>query len=375
MKYILHVDGDNFFASCLSAHNPKYRNKPIVVGRERGMAVAVSKEAKVLGVTRGMPIFHILKNFPEVIVLDGDYPLFSRFSKHMYAILSNYSMYVEHYSVDECFADVTAYLTHTQQLPHTFAREVQNTIEHSLDISVSVGIGNTKTRAKLFSTHQKPHGCLAPTHESDVLHIFQETPIERIWGIGHAHAIKLRVHGYATAHDFITKPLPNIFPSPVHHTREELMGISMFPINTKAAHQQSLTSSRSFHATDSRETVSQELKRHALVLGKSLRKKNLLFQEVTLYVITKERALIEKTFSLHTPTQLTPDILSCVFAFHASLPSDIPQIRTTGITLQRIREKSQSEYSLFHEHKFEKVLDTVDALERAGMTITLGSCL
>ncbi|HEY4512550.1 MAG TPA: DNA polymerase IV, partial [Candidatus Paceibacterota bacterium] len=69
MNYILHLDGDAFFASCEIARRPDLKNKPVVIGEERGIACAFSYEAKKLGIHRGMPIFKIRKEFPQVKIL------------------------------------------------------------------------------------------------------------------------------------------------------------------------------------------------------------------------------------------------------------------------------------------------------------------
>jgi nucleotidyltransferase/DNA polymerase involved in DNA repair len=55
---ILHIDADAFFASCEQAVNPKLKGKPVITGKERGIA-AVSYEAKALGIKRGMSIREI----------------------------------------------------------------------------------------------------------------------------------------------------------------------------------------------------------------------------------------------------------------------------------------------------------------------------
>ena len=65
---ILHLDADAFFASVEAAKNPKLRGKPVVTGHERGIATSMSYEAKRLGVTRGMPVFKIKKEFPNVLM-------------------------------------------------------------------------------------------------------------------------------------------------------------------------------------------------------------------------------------------------------------------------------------------------------------------
>jgi DNA polymerase IV len=53
-RAIVHVDADAFLAACEQAVNPQLKGKPVVTGKERGIASAVSYEAKARGVTRGM---------------------------------------------------------------------------------------------------------------------------------------------------------------------------------------------------------------------------------------------------------------------------------------------------------------------------------
>src|SRR3989344_9097712 len=106
-KAILHVDGDSFFASCESSLNPRLLGLPIVTGHERGIATSMSKEAKALGISRGMPIYQIKKQFPQVVITHSDYSSYEIFSQRMCNIVRRFTSEVEEYSIDECFADVT----------------------------------------------------------------------------------------------------------------------------------------------------------------------------------------------------------------------------------------------------------------------------
>src|SRR5205807_9065713 len=58
-RAILHIDGDAFFASCEQSRRPKLQGRPVVTGKERGIAASMSYEAKARGVTRGMRIADI----------------------------------------------------------------------------------------------------------------------------------------------------------------------------------------------------------------------------------------------------------------------------------------------------------------------------
>ncbi|MDD5721502.1 MAG: hypothetical protein PHT16_03620, partial [Candidatus Pacebacteria bacterium] len=102
----LHADGDSFFVACELTLRPELRGKPVVVGEDRGIAVAMSPEAKKLGVTRGMPTFQIKKLFPEVTILSHHFDLYQDISSRMQQILQSYCRTIEVYSIDECFAVV-----------------------------------------------------------------------------------------------------------------------------------------------------------------------------------------------------------------------------------------------------------------------------
>ena len=104
---MLHIDGDSFFANCEIAVNPALKGRPVVTGKERGIASAMSYEAKKAGVTRGMMISEVLKRVPNAVILPSDYETYSLFSRRMYTIVRRYTSDVEEYSIDECFADIT----------------------------------------------------------------------------------------------------------------------------------------------------------------------------------------------------------------------------------------------------------------------------
>ena len=58
---ILHLDADAFFASVIQSVKLELKGKPIVVGKERGIATAFSYEAKKMGVKRGMTLSQVKK--------------------------------------------------------------------------------------------------------------------------------------------------------------------------------------------------------------------------------------------------------------------------------------------------------------------------
>src|SRR4029453_10859074 len=141
---ILHIDGDAFFASCEQAANPKLKGKPVVTGKERGIAASLSYEAKARGVVRGMRIRDILKVCPEVVLPPSDNETFSLPSKRFSAIVRRFTAEVEEFSIDELFADITGYRRLYRGSYEQIAARIKQTLDRELGFTFSVGLAPNK---------------------------------------------------------------------------------------------------------------------------------------------------------------------------------------------------------------------------------------
>lgn len=212
---ILHVDGDNFFVACEVARFPHLKGKPVIVGEERGIASAMSYEAKKLGVHRGMPVFEIRKQFPQVTILPSHFELYEQYALKLYQVLCKYSDTVERYSIDECFAlvdevEIEKYerakdsLTENSSSKNLSLLEtIKQEAESCLGITLSFGLADTKTLAKIGSKYDKPSGCITIT-EQDRVRFLKETGVGSVWGIGRAISANLTSYNIKTAYDFIS---------------------------------------------------------------------------------------------------------------------------------------------------------------------------
>jgi len=206
---IAHVDADAFFASVEQAVHPELRGRPVVTGGERGIVAAASYEAKALGIQRAAPLGQIKKQFPQCVILPSDYETYSLFSKRMFEILRRFSPQVEEYSIDEAFIDLQGMRrVHRTSYPE-IARQMQESIETELGISVSVGISLSKSVAKLCSKQQNPHG-LKVVPGREVHHLLAETPLNEVWGFGKNTTALLQKKGLNNALDFVQLPLTRI---------------------------------------------------------------------------------------------------------------------------------------------------------------------
>src|SRR4029077_543352 len=146
------------FASCEQSRDPKLKGRPVVTGKERGIASSMSYEAKARGVTRGMPVSQILKVCPEAIILPSDYETYSLLSKRMFDIVRRYTPVVEEYSIDECFADITGLRRKYRTSYIEIAERIKHDLDTELGFTFSVGLAPTKVLAKIGSKWAKPSG-------------------------------------------------------------------------------------------------------------------------------------------------------------------------------------------------------------------------
>ena len=106
-KAIAHIDCDAFFASVEQSLNPALKGKPVIVGKDRGIAAAFSYEAKLKGVVRAMRLSEIKALCPDAVFLPCDYETYSLVSHRFYEILRRFTPDVEETSIDEAFVDLT----------------------------------------------------------------------------------------------------------------------------------------------------------------------------------------------------------------------------------------------------------------------------
>src|SRR5215471_13546085 len=204
-RAILHIDGDAFFASCEQSRAPELRGKPVVTGKERGIAASMSYEAKAKGVTRGMRLFEVKQFCPDAVILPSDYETYSLLSQRMFAIVRRYTPDVEEYSIDECFADLTGLRRPLRMSYEDMAIRIKKDLDTELGFTFSVGLAPNKVAAKIASKWQKPTGLTAiPGRE---LHRFlAKLPVEKAWGSGPNTTAFLQKHSIRTALEYAQRP-------------------------------------------------------------------------------------------------------------------------------------------------------------------------
>ena len=143
------IDANNFYASCEQNINPNLRNKPVVIlSNNDGCIIARSPEARALKIKMGTPYFKVKErlNKLDVAVLSSNYSLYGDMSRRLMNLLKNYCEEIEIYSIDEAFVSISR--PNDKNL-YPWARNIRSLIYQNLGITITVGIGENKVRAKI----------------------------------------------------------------------------------------------------------------------------------------------------------------------------------------------------------------------------------
>jgi len=249
------VDCNNFYVSCERVFNPKLEGKPIVVlSNNDGCAVARSNEVKALGVKMGQPWFQLkdLARQHGIIAFSSNYGLYADMSNRVMSILADFSPDQEVYSIDECFLDITGF--QSRDLTQ-YGQQIRSRIKQWTGLPVCVGVGASKTLAKLANHIAKKNvqfngvcdlNAMSAQEQNEWL---GQIEVGEVWGIGRRLAPKLEDIGIATVLDLKradTATLRSQFSLVMEKIIRELNGVVCVELEDMRAPKKQIISSRSF---------------------------------------------------------------------------------------------------------------------------------
>jgi DNA polymerase IV len=372
---IVHVDGDGFFASCEQALNPALRGRPVVTGAERGIASAMSYEAKRLGITRAMPLGEIKRRFPQVVILPSDYETYGLFSQRMYAIVRRYTSEVEEYGIDECFGNITGMRRSLKMTYAEIAAAIKNDLERELGMTFSVGLGPTKVLAKVGSKWNKPSGLtIMPGYKIE--EYLGKLPVGKVWGIGPQTSAFLNKQGIHTALELAEKGegwVRSKLSKPYHLLWQELRGVPSLSLDTDPKEEyQSISKTRTFTppSTD-RDFVYSQLSKNIENACIKARRYNLSAARVFFYLKSQDFRYHGYEIKLSVPLAVPTEILALVKKYFDLVYKPGVLYRATGVVLSKLEGENCEQLDLFGESArvstVNKIYATVDELaERFG---------
>jgi len=284
MRVYCLVDCNNFYVSCERLFNPGLQGRPVVVltGID-GCVVARSNEAKALGIAMGEPLFKCRQLVMQhgVVVRLANLRLYGQLSQRIMQLLAQQGQQLEVYSIDEAF------LCFEPQDPEACRQllgrmqQLREQILHGLGIPVSIGMGPSKTLAKLAAglAKRSPGGVFSYYRDHASREALFALPLEEVWGIGAKHALWLkrwRMHSVADFMRCDTAWLLKNRGINLLRSHHELHGRDCYRLQQQAPAAKSIVCSRSFVGVVSEldyllESISQHAERAAAKLRKKKR--------------------------------------------------------------------------------------------------------
>ncbi|HYN68077.1 MAG TPA: DNA polymerase IV [Ornithinibacter sp.] len=198
--WVLHVDMDQFIAAVEVLRRPELAGLPVIVGgrgdpTERGVVSTASYEARAFGVRSGMPLRTAVRRCPEAVVLPVDKPAYDAASAVVMDTLRAVpGAVVEVLGWDEAFVGVET------DDPELVAQRIRADVLAATHLHCSVGIGDTKVRAKIATDFGKPRGTFRLTRDT-WFEVMGERPTKDLWGVGPRISQRLATLGVMTVRE------------------------------------------------------------------------------------------------------------------------------------------------------------------------------
>lgn len=365
-------DCDSFFASCERVFRPELYGKPVVVlSNNDGCIVAMTKEAKLLGLKRGMPFYQVkdLIRANDVSVFSSNYALYGDISSRVMQLLTEEVQDIDVYSIDEAFFDISGFAP--ERLHEELVR-LRAKIYNGIGIPVSIGVGSTRTLAKVASHFAKNYQgyqgvCIIDTDEKRMkaLKLF---PVDKVWGIGRQFGKRLEYYGVKTAYDFMDLKESFVrreFKLPGVKTWKELQGISCKSVE-ELPEKQSICTSRSFAEmiTDF-DKMTESIANFTASCSRRLRRQGSVAGCVTVFIMTNRfrsempQQMESSSIQLITPTDSTMQLTKYAITALKKIWREGYHYKKSGVILTAIYSNKDIQQNLF---------DTVDHAKQRRLT-------
>lgn len=350
------VDGNNFYASCERVFQPALRGVPLVVlSNNDGCAIARSAEAKALGIKMGQPA-HELKHLVRrhgLQMRSANFGLYGDMSARVVTILREAAPRVEVYSIDESFIDLEGVRNRER-----FARDLRQRVHRWTGIPNCIGIGPTKTLAKLANKVAKSADGvidLGDTAYRDS--VLQTFPVGDLWGVGRRLAPRLEAMGISTAAALRDAPADDIlaaFGVTLARTQRELQGHPCMELEEIEPDRQQIMVSRSFaDRVEDHEAIAQALATFAVRACEKLRARGLVTAGVWVFAHSDvfrpelRQHNASRTVSLPASTADTTVVLGIVRKLLRGLLRDGIGYKKAGVSLLDLARPQELQADLF----------------------------
>ncbi|MCB2293749.1 DNA polymerase IV [Clostridium algoriphilum] len=391
-KLIFHIDVNSAFLSwtatdkLLQGSDIDLRNIAAVIGGDeesrRGVVLAKSMIAKKSGIITGESLFSARKKCSNLVVVSPDFRLYQRCSSDMRKIFGDYTPYVENFSIDESFLDVTSYNT-SKEAALKLAYDISGRIKKELGFTVNIGMSDVKLLSKMASDFEKPDK-VHTLYKNEIKKKLWHLPVGELFMVGRRTVPRLNNLNVFTIGDlaqYDVKFLEYHFKSSGHMMWEYANGIDnsrvRFHKRELKGINNSITLSEDIKNKNEAYKVLIELVEHTSTRLRNIKK---CCYSISITIRNQEFIDYSKSITLKSATDLTQEIVKTVKKLFDELWKGEP-IRLLGVSLNNLCESNFKQISIFdvdnlYVEKKRAIDKTIDDLRlKYGKTIVIKSVL
>ncbi|MBU3631863.1 Y-family DNA polymerase [Polynucleobacter sp. AP-Feld-500C-C5] len=361
------VDVNNFYVSCERVFQPKLEEVPMVVlSNNDGCAVARSAEVKALGVKMGTPWFQMqdLAKKHGIQAYSSNYTLYGDMSNRVVQVLRSFTPHLEVYSIDESFLQIETVLKPYQDTIE-LGQKIKQQVKDTTGLPVCVGIGASKTLAKLANHLAKKHKQFSGVcdvnamNKEELYQWMSETEVGEVWGIGRQIAKKLKAQHIHSVFDLLQaspQAMRQQFGVVMERLCYELRGVSCLKLEEVAPTKQQIIASRSFgKLVTSQAELAQSVATHAARAAEKLRNQDSVTGALTVFIQTNPFKQHEPqhhqsvTIPLSDTTDNTLTLTNAALAGLQQIYQPNFRYKKAGVILNLISDKPTIQQSLFED--------------------------
>lgn len=367
---IICIDLKSFYASveCVERGLDPFKTNLVVADPTRSkstICLAITPAMKALGIRNRCRIHEIPENI-EYITAMPRMQLYIDYSAKIYGIYLRYVSKedIHVYSVDECFIDVTNYLSLYHLSEKEMALELMKAVMDETGITATAGVGTNLYLAKIamdiVAKHVDDHiGILDEFSYREQL--WNHTPLNDFWRIGSRTEKKLAGYGIHTMGDIAMASLTSedrlykMFGIDAELLIDHAWGYEtcrMRDIKNYHSEEHSLSNGQVLmrnYTFEEAEVIVREMTDN-LVLD--LFEKGMVTNSVTLWIAYDHRYEHEAskgTVKLSKPTNSSHKIIEAVEELYQKITDRHTGIRRLDVCANRIAPESYIQYSLFDD--------------------------
>jgi len=329
-----------------------------------------------------LPVFKIKAEIEkyQIKVLSSNYALYGDMSDRVMQVISQFSPELEVYSIDEAFLDLTGFsdLNLTE-----YSKELRARVLQWVGIPVSVGIGASKTLAKLANKVAKKSELgvfdLCACKDPDL--VLAKTEVGDVWGIGRKWGVWLSERGITNALLFrdadqgvIKKKLGIVGV----RLQLELQGISCMPFVECPPPKQNTCVSRSFgQPVTSKAELKEAVAFYISRAGEKLRRQKQVTSSISVFARSSpfkgDLYSVSRSVEMPTATNDTAEMLQYALPLVDLIYVPGVEFKKAGVMMLDLRSENAIQASLFDQRDRGKSKQLMQAIDLINLRYGQGS--